>query len=152
MMFNLPIPQYFSYEFCNGKIPSLFIWLEWGIPYCKDTTNRSSYQDKASKIGGRLNQKPNVYSLLMLKVRFRGNLLQRTSQILTYRHVDRIFTFSIYPFKRNDKQIEEYRCKSFYSFQFIFLISIWKGTKECKSVFISAHIKQTFITMKKQNL
>ena len=74
-----------------------------------DTTNRSSYQDKASKIGGRLNQKPNVYSLLMLKVRFGGNLLQRTSQILTYRHVDRIFTFSTDPFKRNDKQIEEYR-------------------------------------------
>jgi hypothetical protein len=112
-------------------LPLFFIWLKCGIQYCKDTTNRSSYQDKASKIGGRLNQKPNVYSLLMLKVRFRGNLLQRTSQILTYRHVDRIFTFfSIYPFKRNDKQIEEYRCKSFYSFQFIFLISIWKGTKK----------------------
>ena len=45
----------------------------------------------------------------MLKVRFGGNLLQRTSQILTYRHVDRIFTFSTDPFKRNDKQIEEYR-------------------------------------------
>ena len=74
-----------------------------------DTTNRSSYQDKASKIGGRLNQKPNVYSLLMLKVRFRGNLLQRTSQILSYRHVvDRIFTFSIsfHEKRQTDRRIQ----------------------------------------------